>query len=49
MDSLDLNDKKLNLINAVIASVHSYISMDRDKMTQRVINAIKTGNVNIIC
>ena len=46
--SLDLKDETLGQMDCVIASVHMNISMEKEDMTQRVINAIKTGKVNIL-
>ncbi len=46
--SLDLQDEALSRIDCLIASVHTDTGMNREKMTQRIINAIKTGKVNIL-
>jgi DNA polymerase (family 10) len=46
--SLDMDDKTLDEMDVVIASVHSGTTMGREEMTQRVINAIKTKKVNIL-
>ena len=46
--SLDLKDETLGQMDCVIASVHMNTSMGKEDMTQRVINAIKTGKVNIL-
>ena len=46
--SLDLQDEALSRIDCLIASVHTDNGMSREKMTQRIINAIKTGKVNIL-
>ncbi|WP_337860404.1 DNA polymerase/3'-5' exonuclease PolX [Ferroplasma sp.] len=46
--SLDLEDKTLDSMDVVIASVHNNTGMSREDMTQRVISAIKTNKVNII-
>lgn len=46
--SLDLKDETLGRMDCVIASVHMNTQMGKEDMTQRVINAIKTGKVNIL-
>lgn len=46
--SLDIRDEVLANLDYVIAGVHSAMKMPRDKMTQRIINAIKNPNVDII-
>ncbi|KPJ55407.1 DNA polymerase III [Parcubacteria bacterium DG_72] len=46
--SLDIKDSVLAKLDFVIAGVHSAMKMPRDKMTQRIINAMKNPNVDII-
>ena len=46
---IDMKTKEiLGQMDCVIASVHMNTSMGKEDMTQRVINAIKTGKVNIL-
>lgn len=46
--SLDLPDELLSELDVVIASVHSAMGQERDKMTRRIISAIENPNVDII-
>jgi len=46
--SIDIKDEALKRLDYVIAGVHSSMKMDRDKMTQRIITAMKNPNVDII-
>lgn len=46
--ALDYDDEILSLFDFVIASVHSNLGMTRDKMTFRVINAIKNRHTTIL-
>ena len=46
--SIDIKDEALAKLDFVIAGVHSSMKMDRDKMTQRIITAMKNPNVDII-
>ncbi|SHI61870.1 DNA polymerase/3'-5' exonuclease PolX [Lutispora thermophila] len=46
--SLDYDDEILYLFDFVIASVHSNLGMSRDKMTARVINAVKNRHTTIL-
>lgn len=46
--SLDYSDEILSLFDFVIASVHSNLGMEKDKMTVRIINAIKNKHTTII-
>lgn len=46
--SLDYDDDILSRFDFVIASVHSNLKMDRDKMTLRMINAIKNKYTTMI-
>ncbi|MBU2635021.1 DNA polymerase/3'-5' exonuclease PolX [Patescibacteria group bacterium] len=46
--SIDIKDEALKKLDYVIAGVHSSMKMDRDKMTQRIITAMKNPNVDII-
>lgn len=46
--SLDYDDNTLSLFDFVIASIHSNLKMDRDKMTLRMINAIKNKHTTMI-
>ena len=46
--SLDYEDDILKKFDVVTASIHSGMGMTRDKMTQRVINAISNPHVDIL-
>ncbi len=46
--SIDIKDEVLAKLDFVIAGVHSSMKMDRDKMTQRIITAMRNPNVDII-
>lgn len=45
---IDINDKTLARLDFVIAGVHSRFKMPKEKMTERVIKAMKNPNVDII-
>lgn len=45
---LDYSEEILSSFDFVIASVHSSLNMDEDKMTQRILCAIKNKYVNIL-
>ena len=45
---LDFSDQVLEELDIVIASIHSNFRLDKEKQTERVLNAIKTGQVDII-
>jgi DNA polymerase (family 10) len=46
--SLDIKDEVLAKLDYVIAGVHSVMKMPKEKMTQRIITAMKNPNVDII-
>ncbi|KKQ76092.1 MAG: PHP domain protein [Parcubacteria group bacterium GW2011_GWC1_38_6] len=46
--SIDIKDEVLQGLDYVIAGVHSSLKMDKTKMTDRIINAMKNPNVDII-
>jgi len=46
--SVDIKDEVLAKLDFVIAGVHSSMKMDKDKMTERIIKAMKNPNVDII-
>lgn len=46
--SLDQPDDVLAELDVVVASVHSFMDMDRDAMTARVLTAIRHGGVDIL-
>jgi len=46
--SLDYDEDILSLFDFVIASIHSNMKMDKDKMTDRVINALKNRYTTIL-
>ena len=46
--SLDIKDEVLAKLDYVIAGVHSAMKIAKDKMTQRIIKAMKNPNVDII-
>jgi DNA polymerase (family X) len=45
---LDLSDEVLAQLDVVVASVHSYMQMERAEMTERLLAAIENANVHII-
>jgi DNA polymerase (family 10) len=45
---LDYEDDVLKQFDFVIASVHSNFKLDKDKMTQRLINALKNRHTTIL-
>ena len=46
--SVDINDEALEKLDFVIAGVHSNFKMPKEKMTERIIRAIKNPNIDII-
>jgi len=46
--SLDIRDEILAKLDYVIAGVHSKFKMDKEEMTERIINAMKNKRVDII-
>lgn len=46
--SLDIKDKALEKLDYVIAGIHSHFSINEDKMTERLIKALRHPQVNII-
>ncbi|MFH1401526.1 MAG: DNA polymerase/3'-5' exonuclease PolX [Parcubacteria group bacterium] len=46
--SIDIKDEALKELDFVIAGIHSNFKMPRDKMTERMINAMRNPNVDII-
>jgi DNA polymerase (family 10) len=46
--SIDIKDEVLEKLDYVIAGVHSSMKIDRKKMTDRIIKAMKNPNVDII-
>lgn len=46
--SLDYDDKILSMFDFVIASIHSNMSMEREKMTDRIINSVKNKYTTIL-
>lgn len=46
--TLDVEDRALRELDVVIASIHSYFKLDREKQTDRFIEAIKTEQVDIL-
>jgi len=46
--SLDYTDKELEKFDFIVASIHSQFNMDREKMTERIVRAIKHPNTCII-
>ncbi|MFP4036273.1 MAG: DNA polymerase/3'-5' exonuclease PolX, partial [Desulfobacteraceae bacterium] len=46
--ALDLDEKVLEELDWVVASVHSYFNMDRSRMTDRLLAAIKSGVVHCL-
>ncbi|MEN6462359.1 MAG: DNA polymerase/3'-5' exonuclease PolX [Syntrophomonas sp.] len=45
---LDFESEILSELDIVVASIHSNFKLDREKQTERIINAIKNPHVNII-
>lgn len=46
--ALDLAADVLSELDVVVGSVHSYFNLSKDEMTDRVIHAIESGNVDIV-
>lgn len=46
--TLDLENDTLAQLDVVVASVHSYMQMERDEMTERMLAAIENPNVHIV-
>jgi len=46
--SIDIKDEALKKLDYVIAGIHSSMKMDKERMTERIIKAMKNPNVNII-
>ncbi|MDP3015184.1 MAG: DNA polymerase/3'-5' exonuclease PolX [bacterium] len=46
--SIDIKDEALAKLDFVIAGVHSQMKMSKEKMTERIIKAMKNPNVDII-
>ncbi len=46
--SIDIKDEALKKLDYVIAGVHSGLKMSKDKMTERMIKAMKNPHINII-
>ncbi len=46
--SIDIDDQTLEKLDFVIAGIHSNFKMSQDKMTQRLIKAMKNPNIDII-
>ena len=46
--SIDIDDKVLSKLDYVIAGVHSQMKMSKEKMTERIITAMKNPHVDII-
>lgn len=46
--SLDFSDEILESLDVVVASIHTNFHLDQEKQTDRIIRAIKDGNVDII-
>jgi DNA polymerase (family 10) len=46
--TLDIKDEALKEMDYVIAGVHSNFKMERKEMTERIINAIKNPNIDIL-
>ncbi len=46
--SIDIKDEALKKLDFVIAGVHSNFKMEKEKMTERIIRAMKNPNVDII-
>ncbi|MUH52183.1 MAG: PHP domain-containing protein [Actinobacteria bacterium] len=46
--SLDLDDDMLGQLDVVVASVHSKLRMDHDRMTERMVAAVRSPHVDIL-
>ncbi|MCL5239303.1 MAG: DNA polymerase/3'-5' exonuclease PolX [Candidatus Marsarchaeota archaeon] len=46
--SLDVSRKTLDAMDYVLASVHSGLKDPKDKMTERIVNALKSGQIDIL-
>jgi len=46
--SIDISDSVLEKLDFVIAGIHSNFKMEKEKMTERIIRAMKNPNVDII-
>ena len=46
--SIDIKDEALKKLDYVIAGIHSSFKMEKEKMTERIIRAMKNPNVDII-
>jgi len=46
--SIDIKDESLAKLDFVIAGIHSSMKMDKNRMTERIIKAMKNPNVDII-
>lgn len=46
--SIDIKDEALKKLDYALAGVHSSFKMEKDKMTERIIQAIKNPNIDII-
>jgi len=46
--SIDIKNEALAKLDYAIAGIHSNLKMKKDKMTERIIKAIKNPNINII-
>jgi DNA polymerase (family 10) len=45
---MDINDEVLAQLDVVIASVHSYMNMDRAEMTERLLRVVENPHVNVL-
>ncbi len=46
--SIDIKDEALKKLDYAIAGIHSNFKMEKDKMTERIIRAMKNPHINII-
>ncbi len=46
--SIDIKDEALKKLDYVIAGIHSNLKMEKEKMTERIIRAMKNPHLNII-
>jgi len=46
--SIDIKDEVLEKLDYAIAGIHSNMKMPKDKMTERIIRAMKNPNINIL-
>ncbi|MCX7779253.1 MAG: DNA polymerase/3'-5' exonuclease PolX [Patescibacteria group bacterium] len=46
--SIDIKDEVLKKLDFVVAGIHSHFKMSKEKMTERIIKAMKNPNVDII-